>query len=187
MKCSKHCDMATPVYGKRSRFPLQVGHKKCRGCHGDVPRGRLTWCSNECWNRYEPSRVRYFCRLRDSGICCECGVDTEKEKRKFRLEPNGVDSSHKRFWKNHVFDRMRFDWAVKIYLKRKYQLITATKNRREKLSALGWPKYRSRDWWEMDHIIPFSEGGLTVIENVRTLCCVCHKKRTKKWHKERNK
>ena len=36
-----------------------------------------------------------------------------------------------------------------------------------------------------DHIIPFSEGGMTVLENMRTLCEPCHKKRTREWHKNR--
>lgn len=34
---------------------------------------------------------------------------------------------------------------------------------------------------EYDHILPFSEGGLTVLENIRTLCSICHKKRTAQW------
>ena len=36
---------------------------------------------------------------------------------------------------------------------------------------------------EYDHIIPFSEGGKTVVENMRTLCRECHKKRTAEWRK----
>ena len=38
---------------------------------------------------------------------------------------------------------------------------------------------------EIDHIIPMAEGGLTVVENLRTLCEGCHKWRTAKWHAER--
>lgn len=38
---------------------------------------------------------------------------------------------------------------------------------------------------EYDHIIPFSEGGLTILENIRTLCSPCHKKRTREWHADR--
>jgi 5-methylcytosine-specific restriction endonuclease McrA len=38
---------------------------------------------------------------------------------------------------------------------------------------------------EFDHIVPFCEGGLTVLENMRTLCHDCHTKRTADWHKER--
>lgn len=40
---------------------------------------------------------------------------------------------------------------------------------------------------EYDHITPFSEGGLTVLENMRTLCSGCHKKRTAEWRKLRKR
>jgi 5-methylcytosine-specific restriction endonuclease McrA len=39
--------------------------------------------------------------------------------------------------------------------------------------------------YEIDHIIPFSEGGKTTYENLRLLCTPCHKARTKLWHKSR--
>ena len=39
---------------------------------------------------------------------------------------------------------------------------------------------------EYDHIIPFSEGGLTILENMRTLCRACHKKVTRNWRRTRN-
>lgn len=38
---------------------------------------------------------------------------------------------------------------------------------------------------EYDHIVPFSEGGLTVIENIRTLCAPCHVKRTAEWRRSK--
>lgn len=34
---------------------------------------------------------------------------------------------------------------------------------------------------EFDHIKPHSEGGEHVLENIRTLCRLCHKKRTAEW------
>ena len=45
----------------------------------------------------------------------------------------------------------------------------------------------SRPIAEYDHIVPFSEGGLTVLENIRTLCTTCHAKRTADWYAERAK
>ena len=36
---------------------------------------------------------------------------------------------------------------------------------------------------EYDHIVPFCEGGATVLGNMRTLCSACHKKRTAEWRK----
>ena len=47
-----------------------------------------------------------------------------------------------------------------------------------------WFKGRIKE--EYDHIIPFSEGGATVLENMRTLCQKCHKERTKQWRKEKS-
>lgn len=50
-----------------------------------------------------------------------------------------------------------------------------------------------REWFkgkvkeEYDHIIPFCEGGATVVENMRTLCQKCHRERTAQWRKERAK
>lgn len=47
----------------------------------------------------------------------------------------------------------------------------------------GWTIQPRRP--EYDHIKPFSEGGLTVVENMRTLCHPCHRAVTKSWHGER--
>ena len=46
-----------------------------------------------------------------------------------------------------------------------------------------WFKGRVKE--EYDHIVPFCEGGATVLENMRTLCSACHKRRTKEWHAAR--
>ena len=44
---------------------------------------------------------------------------------------------------------------------------------KDKPGYLAWKKRNPRA--EYDHITPFSEGGLTVLENMRTLCRLCHK------------
>lgn len=38
---------------------------------------------------------------------------------------------------------------------------------------------------EYDHIVPFSEGGGTVDENMQALCMSCHRAKTKAWHAEK--
>ena len=38
---------------------------------------------------------------------------------------------------------------------------------------------------EYDHITPFSEGGLTIAENMRTLCRECHLRVTREWRREK--
>lgn len=66
--------------------------------------------------------------------------------------------------------------------------IQAERNARaQKRALLPWSKRNSIPHIveNFDHIISFSEGGLTVLENMRTLCDPCHKNRTKYWHGER--
>lgn len=41
--------------------------------------------------------------------------------------------------------------------------------------------------YEYDHIIPFSEGGPTTIENIQLLCTPCHATKTRAWHSARAK
>jgi 5-methylcytosine-specific restriction endonuclease McrA len=32
-----------------------------------------------------------------------------------------------------------------------------------------------KSWWEADHILPVVEGGDSNLENIRTLCVICHR------------
>jgi len=43
----------------------------------------------------------------------------------------------------------------------------------------------SKTFLEYDHIIPFSEGGETSVENMRPLCWTCHTQRTKEWRESK--
>jgi len=184
--------MAEKVQYDRSRFPIQPAKGLCRGCHQPLPKRKRSWCSNECYQRYDPNRVRFHCWERDKGVCSECGVDTERmsKRAKSMMDFYGWTSQmHPRFWEGGNFTkkflRERHDRATKIFVRWKPKLQQAIDNRRRRMFAHGWPSYSCRDWWEMDHVVPFSEGGITVLENVRTLCVPCHKKRTKHWHKAR--
>ena len=60
-----------------SRFPARKlrpdGTYGCRGCGGDIPRGRRTWCSQACKERHDPFWVRVAVAVRDKGLCCRCG------------------------------------------------------------------------------------------------------------------
>lgn len=53
----------------------------------------------------------------------------------------------------------------------------------ETVSGLTWLAWQDRmpRPVEYDHIVPFSEGGLTVLENIRTLCHDCHVRVTSDW------
>ncbi len=88
------------------------GKPLCRWCEQPVPKGRRTFCKKECvheWRlRSDPHYVRIQLRMRDKGICKECGLDAWTLQRWFRdlpVETNhaikaelGVHRSRKTFW-----------------------------------------------------------------------------------------
>ncbi len=99
-----------PIYKKNRSLYRPKGY--CKGCGCKVPKGRISWCCNDCYKEFDPSKVRRETFKRDGYKCTRCG---------------------------------------------------------------------SKKKLEADHIIPFSEGGITHLSNMRTLCSKCHKKRTSFW------
>ena len=55
------------------------GRSLCRWCNLEVPKGRLTFCSDWCveeWRlRSDPGYLRERVLQRDRGVCTQCGVD----------------------------------------------------------------------------------------------------------------
>lgn len=178
------CASPSKIQYDRSRYPKQPEKKKCRGCHADVPKGRSSWCSDKCYDTYEPKRVRWFCWQRDKGVCHCCKCNTARLQKRYEAARHWTPPNQHFYFQNGIFLRETYDTALKIAHRHERQWEIAARKRRDRMSAEGWPGV-CRDWWEMDHVLPYSEGGLTVLENVRTLCVLCHKKRTKKWHKDR--
>jgi 5-methylcytosine-specific restriction endonuclease McrA len=124
-----------------NRYPPIKEKGKCRGCGGTVPPGRLTWCSNECW---EPNTNAGRSRILNRDKVCQlCGLDIVKTLA---------------------------DWRKKLMY-----------HENSVLEKMNNPKPK----YEIDHIVPFSEGGKTTYENLRLLCRECHKARTKQWHADR--
>ena len=175
----------------KPRFPPILEKGKCRGCGKPVPPRRQTWCSTECCRAHHPGIARELVKQRDKGVCANCGVDTARLERRLpapwtgppepkryhpKFRPNGINSP---------FDRERYDRALTIRNKRTRQWRIAADKRREAYRKAGWPTNPCRHFWEADHIIPHSEGGTYELSNMRTLCILCHKARTRLWHKAR--
>lgn len=126
----------------KNRYPVQQknadGKKICRGCGGDIPKGRRSWCSKECFKKYDPQSVIIAVNKRDNKICCECEYNYKKEFKK---------------WSSLSFELIKLNWLE--YEKSKPKPI------------------------EYHHVIPMYRGGLTILENMITLCNNCHKKKHK--------
>lgn len=155
---------------KRSRFPEfkrdADGKPLCRGCGGPVKKPRLTWCSDDCVNKYHPAMVISAVEKRDKGVCQLCGANCDRgEKEWLEKKPQ---------WDDYPADP-NLKWPEQ----------GQERYRRYDLACNEWRKLKPRA--EYDHIIPFSEGGPTTLENMRTLCRPCHVKVTTEWRKNRKK
>ena len=89
------------------------GRPLCRRCNVEVPRGRRTFCSDNCvheWRlRTDPTYLREKVFERDKGVCSKCGVDTValrrhflkldyKSRYRFLMEWNLKDGIRKSLW-----------------------------------------------------------------------------------------
>lgn len=59
-----------------SRYPAikrdANGKMLCRGCGGQVPKGRRTWCSSECFSKHSIYEIKERVWQRDRGTCQHC-------------------------------------------------------------------------------------------------------------------
>lgn len=130
------------------------GRRLCRFCKTEVPKGKRTFCSDECvheWKlRSDPGYLRVHVFRRDLGICAKCGVDTRMTAIVLQdaLRAAGYAASDPR-----------------------YRALLNEHN----LTA----KEAEKSLWQADHIIPVAEGGGECgLENIQTICTKCHKLKT---------
>jgi len=76
-------------WADRNRLPKGGnGRNLCRWCSLEVPKGRLTFCSDWCveeWRlRSNPGYLRDKTFERDRGVCALCGLDTVREFNRIR-------------------------------------------------------------------------------------------------------
>lgn len=133
------------------------GNNCCRFCGKSVLPPRRTMCSAECAHeiaiRNNGRYLREQVFKRDNGICAICMTDTKKIANELTDKKN-------------VFE----DYQRKEYMER-YGIGTKRKI---------WCKKLGGGLWDADHIIPVKKGGGKCgLENIRTLCLLCHKEVTK--------
>jgi 5-methylcytosine-specific restriction endonuclease McrA len=138
------------------------GRALCRYCNQEVPKGRRSFCSDECIHQHKiltnPGYVRDLIYERDKGICSDCGLDTDKAKKRI-YDALKSETIH--------FSVMKDSWYFHKWL--------------------GIPANRT-SIWDADHIKPVAQGGGGCgLDNYQTLCIWCHKKKTKQQRKLNNK
>jgi 5-methylcytosine-specific restriction endonuclease McrA len=144
-----------PIYDS-SRFPKRLkrddGSWGCRGCHGPIPKGRQSWCSSACFQKFDPATVIQRCLKNATGLCAKCGPEWKDWNKAYAIKAEQFHAKYPQAFHplSGFSKRERRLWWAKDY----YSL-------------------------EADHIIPFALGGLTVDENMQALCTGCHKEKTR--------
>jgi hypothetical protein len=147
--------------------------------------------------------------LRDQGVCALCGINTTllvlPQKGHAYWETKGeIDSlkaAYQEFlktappsgWNPETLSKSQ-DYSSKIFsLVGKLDRILLSEGDaiRKSLIADGWPVHRvkyGKTLWDADHILPVVEGGGNCgLDNIRTLCCICHNAQTKELAGRRKK
>lgn len=162
--------------------PQTVGH--CIVCQKKLTGKQTKYCSKDC--SYEAFNKMMFAKgsskhikmevfARDNGLCANCGIDCEKIQRIsdhadsslylycLDINPNDLGSEFigGKFVNYHEeFRKQYFKEARKIW----------------KDTPLNF----GGSCWQADHILEVVHGGKHEMENLQTLCNLCHKKKTAK-------
>ena len=149
-------------YKKKSRFigkllpkdqlPKTDGMTCCRWCSKGVKPPRRTLCSEECAHEIKiRTNHRYMKNCvykRDRGVCQECQIDTKQIAKQI------------------------------LSLQQDEKLVFLKENSISSKRKIFKRKYGG-GLWDADHILAVKDGGGQCgLDNLRTLCIPCHKKKT---------
>ena len=129
------------------------GRPLCRFCQKETAPPKRSFCGPECVHQWQLRSNSGYAREkifeRDRGICSKCGLDTEKLKETL--------------------------FALRLTNEEAYQKLVHSYKIQYKFGF-----NLSDHFFEVDHRIPVHQGGGSCgLDNLQTLCLVCHRSKTK--------
>ena len=139
------------------------GRSLCRQCGEEVPKGRRTFCGDECVDRWkiktDPGYVRMKVYERDQGVCAVCHIATDQVERMFGTLRD-LAQGHYGEGARPGFPELQ-GFVVKI----------------QRILKI-WSR---STYWDADHIKGVAEGGGECsLKGYQTLCIWCHKAKSAK-------
>ena len=178
-----------------------VGREKghCTWCGREVPRGRLTWCSQACVDdfrrRCDPQAVSSYLRATRELLCELCKLDIAWLLRCEQRSHRAYGDLHR----HECCPGYAPPWLVTHNFQHRNRRGRRNRRRLERWASLfsyvvydsAWHRWLARrgltGYWEADHIVPVCEGGgLCGPENYRILCIPCHRRVTAELAKRRS-
>jgi 5-methylcytosine-specific restriction endonuclease McrA len=156
------------------------GRRLCRwsACGKRVAPPRRSWCSKECVDAYlirsSASVAAWHVFKRDKGVCALCGIDTQR----IMAGKEAVDGLLRGWYRSTA----RTDEILASWPELAAALNWQVENSFGPLVKYYAPRFMQH-LWEADHIVPAAEGGGGMaggLENLRTLCRICHNDETRK-------
>lgn len=158
----------------------------CWRCQKQLTNKQIKWCSKDC--SYEAAEELMFAKgsskhlrkavfARDGGICASCGVDGEKLQRISDAANDSLIDFEKDinpFWTQNL------EMSYEDYT-RELNKSFAFAKQYFKSARLIWKNTALNfggSCWQVDHIVEVVNGGKHEMENLQTLCNLCHKNKT---------
>lgn len=165
--------------------------KHCGYCSKELVGRQSKWCSKNCslkafddlmFAKGSSKHLRKKLFERDQGICNKCGVDCKKLN---RISNHAFSSLHTDIKSEIPAEDYVYEFDGKKFI---------SKGAEKEKKFFKWVRKIWKDTplafsdtknaWEADHIHEVINGGQHTLENLQTLCLVCHKKKTKKLVKQ---
>ncbi|XP_063733742.1 DNA annealing helicase and endonuclease ZRANB3 isoform X2 [Eleginops maclovinus] len=169
---SESCEAAEDQLPSESGFLQAVdseGVPLCLSCQHPCSTTGGSWdtrfCSHKCQEEFQLRSSQTYMRSRvlqvEQGVCQHCGLHAHELFLKVRDAPP-----------DRRKEMLESTWLAQLSLKQLNVMIRAPVE---------------GDFWQVDHIRPvYSGGGQCSLDNLQTLCTVCHRSRTAQQAKERS-